>query len=218
MSTKDPRQTEFASHEHSAGFMMPSVRVSHLRPFAAGWTRQCFVHPDEPTRCIKITRPDATDDDNQTEWQYRQSLHRRGVPIAAAGLTRCYGWIRTDRGPGLQFDLIREPDGRIASSVDAWLATNGRRRPALSDAFTDLRRRMADHRIIMRDARLSNVVVQSKADGSIELWVVDGLGDRDARAFASRFCWSARWRQSRLFERHGWSEALTHPVEQRVAP
>ena len=36
------------------------LRLAHLRPFAVGGTRRCYVHPEDAALCVKVLRPDRT--------------------------------------------------------------------------------------------------------------------------------------------------------------
>ena len=33
------------------------IKLNDLIPFAKGGNRMCFIHPDNPNRCLKVTHP-----------------------------------------------------------------------------------------------------------------------------------------------------------------
>lgn len=103
------------------------IQLSHLEPFAVGGRRACYVHPDDPHRCIKTLRTDdrktvritkhpliparwrRTYDNNADEQRELEKLQRsRGPQITSAHLPVCHGVQPTDLGPGLVLDLVRD--------------------------------------------------------------------------------------------------------------
>lgn len=158
-----------------------------------GGRRLCFVHPQDPGKCVKVARQDAQRtirtrrnlipqqwrreyDNNAHERKILTELFRRVGPEAAECLPRCYGMTETDLGPGLVLDLMRDHDGGIARSIRE-LITTGLDLAQLRPAFDEFGRLFLQHRIVTRQLLDHNIVARHKADGGWQLYLIDGLGD-----------------------------------------
>lgn len=116
------------------------IRLSDREPFAKGGNRLCFVHPDDPGKCIKVLLPGILAkrrgkapawkawfpkrhfDDNQREYSAYQKLERRNQQVLWRHIPKCFGWCETDLGRGLVTELIRDRDGGIAQNLRKYLA------------------------------------------------------------------------------------------------
>jgi len=94
--------------------------LSAREPFAAGDHRPCYNHPDDQSLCIEVNRQGkaealkanspfykkrrsvASFDDNQIKYRaFQQPAIARNTPKIWRHIPRCYGWLKTDIGPGL---------------------------------------------------------------------------------------------------------------------
>jgi hypothetical protein len=173
-----------------------SLRLSGAQPFAIGGRRVLYVHPDDPGRCVKVLLPERLperlrrkarglrrlhrsayyDENLQDLRTYRQLLARHGGTLHAH-LPEVFGPVDTDIGPGLEVRLIRDADGRIALSGKGYTIAHGLSR-ALLDAIDTLEDFLRSHRIRFRDPFPHNLGVRQAEDGSLALFVVDGLARR----------------------------------------
>lgn len=171
------------------------LKLSSQAPFARGGHRLCFVDPRDAARCIKVRRPDyplqafrrskgfpknlkplSSFDDNVEEWRVLQRFQQKlGEPVFRH-VSGCYGFVDTDLGPGLQSELIRNPDGLIAPSLKLRLWHTGLT-PDLETAITDLCNCWRTLQVPSRELLLHNIVVQTDAQDQVtRLVVIDGLG------------------------------------------
>lgn len=110
--------------------------------------------------------------------------HARGrpgrIPVASA-----YETVETSAGPGILVERLNGADGSLAPTLYDWVAENG-----VDDAvLAALNRLAAEVRrldLILGDLRPRNVVVVENA-GSIELVVVDGVGESEVAGMRARF-------------------------------
>lgn len=172
------------------------LRLKSLQPFAQGGNRLCFVHPDDPERCVKVRRPDFTladrrrkkgfpknlkplssFDDNREEAAVMAQMQRRyGEPVFRH-VSHCYGFADTDMGAGLVSELIRDETGPISQTLKKYLWDLGLT-PDCQKAVAELCRFWERLGVVSRDLLLHNLVVQRKRDGAIErIVVIDGLGN-----------------------------------------
>lgn len=169
------------------------VPLRDAQPFAVGGRRLCFVHPHNPARCIKINRTDdkrflrlerkglipdslrRTLDDNRHDQRILSRLQRR-LGSRYAHLPRYYGEVETDLGTGIEIDLIRDADGRVARTV-RHLLVDGIPLEDLRPAFDKFTRYLIDNRVLTRALLDHNVVAAHGADGRWTLVLIDGFGD-----------------------------------------
>ena len=171
------------------------ISLSDLQPFAIGGRRECFVHPLDRTRCVKIHRPEflpsilkknapwwrsirkseRSFDENFSDWSVMQSLEARKDPTVWEHIPRCYGWEETDRGKGLVIELLRDADGLISLSLLHWIWENGSGEK-LDRAIAAFTAFWETHTIPSRSLGLHNISMQELADGNSRMVLIDGLG------------------------------------------
>ena len=174
---------------------VPKTEVLRLaNPFAVGGRRLCYVHPEEPGKCIKVLRVDEhrtvrsvqkwgvltrfrrAYDNNADEQRALKCLFRRIGPLAARHFPTSYGMVATDRGPGLVLDLIRDHDGGISRSVRE-LITIGLNVESLQTAYDEFAAFLLEHVVVTRSILDHNIAVQFRVDGSARMYLIDGIGD-----------------------------------------
>lgn len=173
---------------------MTLVLTGH-KPFAQGGNRLCFVHPEAPDRCIKVRRPDfsledlrrskgfpknlrplKSFDDNLEEWHVINTIAGRVGARAFEHIYRCFGFVETDLGPGLECELIRDASGLISLSLKQYLWENGCPE-SCQRALADLKAFWLRYRIPSRRLLTHNIVAQQSSGGEVQrLVVIDGLG------------------------------------------
>lgn len=169
--------------------------LAQIAPFAQGGNRLCFVHPDDPLRCIKVRRPDfpltalrkkkkfpknlkplSSFDDNLEEHHVMATLDKRIGPELYLHLSHCYGFEETDLGRGLTSELMRDASGSISYSLKQYLWEFGPT-GSFEKALSELCEFWIKHTIPSRDLLLHNIVAQRDANDEVRrLVVIDGLG------------------------------------------
>ena len=101
------------------------LALRQATPLSSGDFRHCFLHPDDPTRCVKVLkhREDTRHhgridrlfrrgamDPNQREYREYRRLTGAGVPLEHY-FPKMYGMVETDLGTGLCLDLVRGDQG-----------------------------------------------------------------------------------------------------------
>ena len=110
------------------------IKLAHLSPFAEGGFKKCFVHPDDPNRCLKIAKPKEMSakisgrfyrkflpqsryNANLLEWRGYEAAERLGDSQVWEHIPRCFGFVPTDLGSALCVQLMRNADGSIAPTL-----------------------------------------------------------------------------------------------------
>jgi len=192
-----------------------TLLLKKIKPFAQGGNRLCFVHPEDPNCCIKVRRPDFTladcrrkkgfpknlrplssFDDNREEYRTIQQLRQSIGDSVFDHVYRCFGFVATDLGPGLETELIRDVDGLISLSLKQYLWEVGYTEPC-RQAIKELTTFWKEKKVPSRDLLTHNIVVQQNRQGEISrLVVIDGLGDPTLIPF----CWLPLKYQERRIE------------------
>jgi hypothetical protein len=169
------------------------LRLADQRPFATGGRRLCFVHPGDPSKCVKVLRTDDERfvktgrtlvpaflrreyDNNEDERRALSRLWRRLGEREYRHLPRCYGYEATDLGRGLVLDLVRDADGRISRSVREALAA-GATLEEIRPAYDEMAAHFVKHAVETRAILEHNLSAQRLADGRYRLVLIDGFGD-----------------------------------------
>lgn len=178
--------------------LLPANELAH------GNDRAIYRHPDQPDRCIKVPRfPERGSQQNEREKVYFDNLKRRGVDDWRY-VPEYFGTVDTTVGEGLVFGLITDADGTPSATIrqhrdrgeTQWLASQ-----AFLDELTGLYRYLRRHWIIPSDINDRNVVCQRRADGSIHLWLIDGVSNPDFLPLANVWPWFARQKIDRRIRR-----------------
>ncbi|MCK4564671.1 MAG: hypothetical protein KAU94_08350 [Verrucomicrobia bacterium] len=184
---------------------MEPIHLSDDLIFAEGGRRYCFVHPDDPNKCVKTLNPNGDPrkrkkeavwykklrpvsmfDDNKRELKSFEELAKKGEAVWNH-FPHCYGIQSTNRGDGIVTDLIRDADGLVSKTVRQYVAANGKTTELLGalEAFFNLFRK---HLIITRDVLDHNLVVQA-GDEKLTIYMIDGFGSSEVLPFS-------RWLES----------------------
>jgi hypothetical protein len=169
------------------------IDLTAAQVIGTGHERVCYLHPQDPTRVIKVLRQgQPSRGQNRIDHYYLARLEARGVPTTH--VPRQYGMVKTSLGEGLVLDCIRDRDGSIARTLSDHLEAGSISRTEADVLLAELYQHLLLHGIVMVDVGLGNVACRRVGD----LWqavVIDGLGGRhfDLRLrLRARFPWLAR--------------------------
>ena len=175
------------------------VSLAGHEPFASGGNRLCYVHPSDPSRCVKVLRPGhgGVDmrrqapawkrfrpawvfDENLREFRAYRRIGRLAGEYAWTHVPRCHGLVETDVGEGASIvtELVRNADGRISGCLKTKLRSTGNDpffRQAV-EAFAEFLRRTG---VPTRDLLLHNLVAKERSEcgnGAFTIMMIDGFG------------------------------------------
>jgi len=163
--------------------------------FAEGGRRYCYVHPDDPLKCVKVLkprgeplhrrkkspwykklRPLASFDDNLRELAAFKEMSRYDASIWEF-FPKCYGMHPTNMGAGIVTDLVRDDTGSISLTIREYIKQHGKP-PALLDALDRFFAKLIEERVVTRDLLDHNLVVRVHA-GTATILLIDGFGSSD---------------------------------------
>jgi len=193
------------------------IKLTDNLIFAEGGRRYCFVHPDDPNKCIKTLSPNGDPqkrrkeapwykkirplsmfDDNKRELKSFYGLEKKGGAVWEH-FPRCYGILPTNCGDGIVTDLIRDKDGNISKTVRQYVKANGKT-PELLGALEVFFNLFRTHLIVTRDILDHNLVVKI-VDENLTIYMIDGFGSSEVIPFLLWFSLVAKRKVNRKIER-----------------
>lgn len=161
------------------------INLSPSTMIGKGLHRECFTHPDDENKCIKIVVY-GNQQETDREQSYYNFLEKRKITWEM--LPKFHGNIETNMGPGAVFDLIRDHDGKVSNSLEHYLEDKNyvatHREPILL-ALTDLKAYLLTNNIITMPIKSKNILYQLKSDSTGILHIVDNIGNADFIPIAS---------------------------------
>ncbi len=144
-------------------------------PVGKGRERECYVHPDNPLKAIKISVGD-NNEQSQREIKFYQKLQKRGV-IKDKHIPGFYGLCDTNLGRGIIVDMIRDHDGEISRPLN-WYLAQGYPIEEFESCLEELKQSFVQNLTIFNhDLTIGNLLFQKSTANSGRLIAIDGLGD-----------------------------------------
>tara|TARA_B100000963_G_scaffold348444_1_gene356021 strand:- start:494 stop:1129 length:636 start_codon:yes stop_codon:yes gene_type:complete len=170
------------------------IYLDGIKPFAEGGNRKCFVHPDNPDRCLKVVhlglprkiknnkswykrfRSIESFDDNLREQKaYDQKALKNDDPNLWLHLARWYGMTETSIGIASETELIRNGD-MIAETLETYLFREGITEE-IKASIEDFEQWLREHLVLTKNLIPHNLVLDYQGD-KILIKIIDGLGSQ----------------------------------------
>jgi len=154
------------------------IQLTDELQIGKGGVRKVYRHPFDSEKCIKITFNKERSRAVRREIRYLKKYFRQGKPFQH--LSRFHGFCKTNIGRGAIFDLIKDHDGNISSSLlDHVTKKVTKPLPAseILELLNELKSHFLTHRIIVSDPAPHNIMVQFQTPDRPNLVVIDGIGN-----------------------------------------
>lgn len=183
------------------------INIDKSSFFGKGHHRECYVHPENKNRCIKIIF-DGTDQSPQImrEKKYYKHLEKRNISWDM--LSRYYGDVETNMGLGAIFELILDNDGQVSKTLEYYLENHQKTDEYyddLSQSLVNFKDYIFTHRIITSRLYPRNITCQKGESGIIRLSLIDNIGNSDFFPISNYSKYFARKKISRRwvhFKKH----------------
>ena len=171
------------------------INLDGLQPFAEGGNRQCFIHPNNSYRCLKVSleeqskkvkqnapwykklRSEKSFDDNLREQKaYDQRALRKDNSDKWKHLAKWYGMVETSIGPASETELIRDNQNNIASTLETYLFSYGMT-DEIKIALDEFESWLRSSLVLTKNIIPHNVVLGCEGE-KIVLKIIDGLGSK----------------------------------------
>ncbi len=179
------------------------LQISDAHLIGKGSERGCYVHPEHSARCIKINHSAVTKQ-SDNELEYLTILQKRN--ISWRHIPQFYGTVETNLGNGMVYDLIRDYDGEVSNTLAHYLRgeTNCDEARQIVAALKQFRHYLLSQHIMVRDPNTTNFALQKCSPDSVQLVLIDGIGDANFAPLFNRLDWFVEMkikRKWRHFER-----------------
>ena len=196
-------------------------------------SKYIFHHPHDDRLLIKVMRVDA----KRKSWgmkRFYKSMRRSGAhtdllrqvteyfvvsvnsPVLPRCLSRIFGLIETDMGPGLLVEKITSADGTPATQMKELL-----KQGPLSDALKDKVHQFMDdlsrHEVVLNDLGLRNMVLATEPSGESRFVLIDGFGERALIPLCSMSRRFNRFNTRRKFRKLLWLCGMSNDPARVVA-
>lgn len=175
-----------------------------------GFHRSCYRHPEDSRLCIKVLDGDHQKEADREIAYYRQ-LERKGVTWEM--LARYHGSIETNLGLGQVFDLITDPNGETAKTLEYYMKSqelsgnhvldsdNSSDKQKLILSLQKLKRYLLNNKIITTEIKPRNIVCQRFGGQEFRAVIVDDIGNTEFIPFSSYIGFFAKAKINRKWER-----------------
>ena len=144
---------------------------------ARGGERDCYIHPLDSTKVIKITHgysDEASRNQNDLEYKYFEYLKKLNKPFSH--ITKCYGYIDTNLGKGIVSDKVYDYNGKISMTFLDTITQNKFTKDEENSLVEDLKDYLFKNNILFIDINFSNIYCCEYEKGKYRLMIIDGLG------------------------------------------
>ena len=186
--------------------MSSTFNTTTLALIATGGTRRVYQHPEHPDRCIKVAFNAAGSAASKQEQRYYHYLQRTRPRLEYHAIPLYFGQVATTSGSGHVFELLQDQPGNAISQTlvdvldsDSYAASS----IAWDSALKEFRSWLLNNAVMTTDMTPLNICVQRRADTSLRLVVVDGIGHNDKLPWVQISRTLARMKLNRHFKRRG---------------
>lgn len=153
--------------------------LTHAKLIGQGTHKKCFIHPQNPSHCVKVAYNDLGQRDLNREVLYLKTRYRR--KHVSTILPRFYGEVQTNFGRGYVVDYIRNADGTPCLNLQDWLETaeaNPTLDPLINQAMQTLGRKMREEQVLCLAIYPGNILFQYNSIGEgYQPFLVNDLGN-----------------------------------------
>lgn len=139
-----------------------------------GTERECFVLPDMPRRCIKISKPGHGRKQHEHDLKLYKKVGKR--PELWKHIARFHGIMDTPAGEGLVFETVRDFDDEISKSLLHFLYHDHKSiDERMFQALLDLEAFILRYNIILKDPSPSNLLYRRLDPERGHFILIDGI-------------------------------------------
>jgi len=153
--------------------------------FGKGLHRECYVHPDNDNLCIKVVVLRG-EEETRREQAYYKLLQKKN--IAWDMLPQFHGVVETNMGPGAVFDLIRDPDGPVAKTLEHYLESAELtldNYQGIKQSLMLLKDYLIAQNVMTMTIKPKNIVYQRRDAHQGLCIIIDNIGNSDVIAISS---------------------------------
>ena len=179
--------------------MIDNLTLTDELFIGAGGHQATYIHPIDPTKCIKIPH-DPDDGDVKKELRYRR-ICKKELEISKL-VTKYYGTVDTNKGLGYVFERVLDLNGQTSKDLKDFLPTdepNADRLKIIRKLLMDFRNDYLREKIAIVDTDITNFMAQEIAQDKYQMRIVDNIGTPVAIPLVYYFDFAATWKCKRYW-------------------
>jgi hypothetical protein len=144
-----------------------------------GLHRECYVHPDNESLCVKVVIQ-GDDTETKREQAYYRFLEKRLTDWSA--ISQFHGKQVTNLGECAVFDLIRNANGEVSIPISKYMEDSSNfdlHAADIAKALKTFRSYQLKHNIQTMSLKPWNLVYQLDDSGKGKICLIDSLGNSD---------------------------------------
>ena len=168
------------------------INLEEVKPFAEGGNRVCYIHPDNKSLCLKISKSEVVkkmrsnapwykklrsersfDDNYREERAYQQRAIKENPQKIWKHLAKWYEFVETSKGLASCTELITNND-KVAFNLEEYLFNKGRT-SEIDEALKEFEIFLKETKLLTKNIIPHNLAVKEE-DYGLTLKIIDGLG------------------------------------------
>ncbi len=139
-----------------------------------GSERVCYLLPDAPEKCIKISKPGYGKKQHHRDLKFYRKVQKN--PKLWEHIAHFQGILETEKGEGLVFETIRDFDSKISKSLLHYLYNDQNAIDNhMLEALRNLESFILQNHIILKDPSPSNILYQRLDPYKGKFMLIDGI-------------------------------------------
>jgi len=155
---------------------MPEANLNlSSEPIGMGRERTCYLHPDYPSRAVKVSGQEIGTQSKREIRFYRQIEKRSSFEFTH--IPKFHGVVNTNLGKGIVVELIRDYNDSVSQSM-LWYLDHGVSISTFEPLLSSLKDYLLDNLVVINhDFVVGNLLLQKLSEQEARLVAIDGLGD-----------------------------------------
>jgi hypothetical protein len=161
--------------------MLEIIQLSDSLIIGKGRDRICYEHPTVYEHCIKISK--TNDKQSKREMNYFHFLEKKHTDLSK--ISTFLGSVKTNKGLGYTFLLVRDHDGKISRTLLQSLKSKDFTTDEIRPLLINLKEYLINNKICVKDISPSNISCQKMVTG-INLMIIDGVSNSNINPLTIR--------------------------------
>lgn len=135
-----------------------TLKLNNKLFIGSGSQRHCYRHPEHDHLCIKIVAEATNSRRNQNKREHAYYKKLADKNIDWKHIASCHGWVKTNLGKGLVFDLVADHDNAPLPNLQEQLEEKNIDKEKLKFELKMLKKWIFEHAIIVADLKPENMI------------------------------------------------------------
>lgn len=167
-----------------------------------GSHKKCYKHPDDSTKCIKMSYSDEGWKDLKRELEYIKVMKRKAKNYDV--LPKYYGGVKTNLGEGFVYDFIANYDGSSCITLESVIEND----ELFSDMYDELVKQLKELKITLVENEIitmglwpENIIIQYIDKDNFRLRIINDMGSAALIPLEYYFSYVAKLRVKKRWTR-----------------